>query len=184
MTALSVAAAGIGAVLPGSLTVGYKNTIRAGGALGLFVIVWFFKPVIEDSVVQLKIPDTSPDLVISAFLASIDQNDALKSFDQLDATMKEWAGVTLQTWKQILDTKQNNVGSAIKRQQVGITPYISPAGLPLGVYRQVNFLTKFSKSSECREEEVTVRATQDERWRVYSYQISPQNVACPQDMDH
>lgn len=43
-TVLAVAAAGIGAVLPGFLTVNVSNFLRAGGAFGLFVMVYWFNP--------------------------------------------------------------------------------------------------------------------------------------------
>jgi len=43
-TVLSLAGAGIGAVLPGFLLVNVKNWIRAGGALAIFVLVYFWNP--------------------------------------------------------------------------------------------------------------------------------------------
>lgn len=41
---LALAAAGIGALIPGLLTIRIKNLLRAGGALGVFVVVYFFNP--------------------------------------------------------------------------------------------------------------------------------------------
>jgi hypothetical protein len=41
---LALAAAGIGAVVPGMIVVNVSAIIRAGGALALFVIVYWFKP--------------------------------------------------------------------------------------------------------------------------------------------
>jgi hypothetical protein len=41
---LALAAAGIGAVVPGMIAVNVSTIIRAGGALALFVIVYWFKP--------------------------------------------------------------------------------------------------------------------------------------------
>ena len=43
-TLLALFAAGIGALIPGFIEVDYKPYIRAGGALALFVIVYFFDP--------------------------------------------------------------------------------------------------------------------------------------------
>jgi len=43
-TVLSLAGAGIGAVLPGFLLVNVKNWIRAGGAFAIFVLVYFWNP--------------------------------------------------------------------------------------------------------------------------------------------
>jgi hypothetical protein len=41
---LALAAAGIGALVPGFLEVRYKSVVRAGGALALFVVIYFFSP--------------------------------------------------------------------------------------------------------------------------------------------
>lgn len=43
-TALALAAGGIGAVLPGTLNVTVSKWVRAGGALALFVVVYFWLP--------------------------------------------------------------------------------------------------------------------------------------------
>ena len=41
---LSLAAAGVAALVPGFLTIRYKNILRAGGAMAVFVLVYFFNP--------------------------------------------------------------------------------------------------------------------------------------------
>lgn len=41
---LSLAAAGIGAIIPGFLRVNVKTWVRAGGAMALFIVVYFWNP--------------------------------------------------------------------------------------------------------------------------------------------
>jgi len=41
---LALAAAGVAALIPGFIQVQYRDAIRAGGALAVFVIVYFFSP--------------------------------------------------------------------------------------------------------------------------------------------
>src|SRR4051812_13585528 len=41
---LALAAAGVGAVLPGFISINVGGWLRAGGAIALFVIVYFFAP--------------------------------------------------------------------------------------------------------------------------------------------
>ena len=41
---LALAAAGVAAMVPGFLTVAVGTAVRAGGALGVFVVVFFFSP--------------------------------------------------------------------------------------------------------------------------------------------
>ena len=43
-TSLSLAAAGVGALIPGFLIVKYLNLVRAGGGLALFVLIYFINP--------------------------------------------------------------------------------------------------------------------------------------------
>lgn len=42
--ALALSAAGVAALIPGFINVAYRNYIRAGGALGVFVVVYFWNP--------------------------------------------------------------------------------------------------------------------------------------------
>jgi hypothetical protein len=41
---LSLAAAGIGAIMPGFINVKYKGAVQAGGALGIFIVVYLIEP--------------------------------------------------------------------------------------------------------------------------------------------
>jgi hypothetical protein len=41
---LALAAAGIGAIIPGLIVVNVSNVVRAGGAIALFVLVYWFNP--------------------------------------------------------------------------------------------------------------------------------------------
>jgi hypothetical protein len=179
MTALATAAAGVGGMLPGVLTVKYKGIIRASGALALFVVVWFFQPAIEQGVVKLESPSQPPDSVVNDFLADLDSGKVEKAFGELDPALIERTGVNLNTWTQLYDTTRKPLGTVVERKQVGIDGATSPSGLPIGLYRQMTFMTKFSTSSECREEVVITRATQDKQWRVSTYRISEMEFACP-----
>lgn len=41
---LALAAAGVGAIIPGFILVKFSNYVRAGGALALFVLIYLFNP--------------------------------------------------------------------------------------------------------------------------------------------
>ncbi len=41
---ISLAAAGVAAMIPGFITIEIANWVRAGGALGVFVVVYFYNP--------------------------------------------------------------------------------------------------------------------------------------------
>jgi hypothetical protein len=57
LTILALAAAGIAAIIPGFIEVQYKGLLRAGGAIAVFCIVYFFKP-------QLSVADQSFSLTV------------------------------------------------------------------------------------------------------------------------
>jgi len=54
LTVLALAAGGVGAMLPGFLEVEHKPLYRAGGALALVLIVFFFKPAILNTTQNLN----------------------------------------------------------------------------------------------------------------------------------
>jgi hypothetical protein len=56
---LALAAAGIGAVIPGMIDVNVAPVIRAGGALALFVIVYWFRPA--DLIAKNQPPGPTPE---------------------------------------------------------------------------------------------------------------------------
>ena len=83
---LSLAAAGIGAVLPGFITVDVKPYVRAGGALALFVLVYWFNPpklVIQsdgpvDPSVTVNLPDNTT--LKSAILVLVENDHSTVNF--------------------------------------------------------------------------------------------------------
>ena len=119
-TSLSLAAAGVGAILPGFFEFKYQNVVRAGGALALFAVVWFSQPAIASKVARLEVPSDSPDLVASKFLSALDHQELGKAFDQIDPAFIEISGATKQTWQQLYDATIRNFGNLQKRQLVGI----------------------------------------------------------------
>lgn len=179
ITALSLAAAGVGAVLPGSLEISYKGLVRASGALGLFLIVWFSQPVIEKRVVTLKSPAQSPEPVVDSFLSALNETNLSKAYESVDPAIRDSLSLTLQTWEQLYNTTLRDLGKVKERRLVGVNSFESPSGFPIGLYRQFNYLTRFQNEEDCRGESVTVRATQDDEWRIAYYNIAPVSVECP-----
>lgn len=178
VTALALAAAGVGAVLPGSLNIKYKNTVRASGALALFAIVWFSQPALEQNVVTLRAPTESPEPVVAAFLQSLDDGDTAASYAALDPVAVDAMVPTQQGWQRLYDANIRPLGRTESRMQMGVSSVTSPPGHPVGIYRTYSYLGAYSAIGGCREQAVTVRATQAKDWRVYSYVISPITIPC------
>ncbi|MFC7478483.1 DUF4019 domain-containing protein [Dankookia sp. GCM10030260] len=177
MTVLSTAAAGVGAVLPGYIEFKYKNMLRAGGAFALFAIVWFSQPFIARSVANLQVPLQPITDVINNFLSNLDKGDINATYNELDPNTKENLNVEL--WRQLYNANVKPLGAVERRVLMGVNSLTSPPGFPIGIYRQQGFLTKYANVNGCRQEAVIVRATQDNKWQVYSYLIAPNTIECP-----
>lgn len=175
MTTLSIAAAGVGAVIPGFLDVRWKKTVRASGAIGLFAIVWFSQPAIEKNVVTLEMPTVSADPVVNSFLADLDRGDVAATYRDLDPVSRERIVPTLDLWRQLYDANMKELGDLESRKLIGMDTATSPPGQPIGVYRYYSYIARYKGLPGARQELVTVRATQDKQWRLFGFLIG----ACP-----
>lgn len=62
-TVLALAGAGVVAVMPGFIEVKFGSWLRAGGALGVFVVLYFFNPALPEPNKQLDVPlSASPNI--------------------------------------------------------------------------------------------------------------------------
>jgi len=178
MTVLSLAAAGVGALLPGVFHFQYQKMVRASGALALFGVVWFSQPAIVKSVVTLQTPSDSADAVIAQFLSDLDSKDPAKSYADLDPLAQQMFVPTITVWQQLYATNLGRLGGLQSRVLSGTNAATSPSGLPIGLYQTHTYLSKYEGIQGCRQEAVTVRATQEKKWQVFSYLISPTDIPC------
>jgi hypothetical protein len=180
---LALAAAGVGAVLPGFLEFrheGYKTFARAGGAMALFAVVWFTFPKVEGHIVKLERPlqEALPSTV-KPFLDHLDSGDIPQSYRDLDTVAREKMVPTEAVWRQLYDANVKPLGKLQRRKLMGRAAQESPVGHPIGLYEGYGYLAKYENIDGCRQEHVTVRATQDRQWRVYDYSINPNTIPCP-----
>lgn len=178
ITVLALAAGGIGAALPGKFDIRYKGFVRASGALGLIALVYLNQPTIEQHTVQLVPPSTSPDPIATSYLKAIDDGDVASVWNQLDPAARGFTFASFDQLKQIYESFREPLGAAVKRELVGNGTLESPPGMPTGLYRSLNYRTKFVNTPSCRAESVVLRATDDLKWRVFSNQISATGIEC------
>jgi hypothetical protein len=176
LTTLALSAAGVGAVLPGFIEIKYKLAVRAAGALALFVIVYLFQPKIESGVITFVEPLQSPEPIAAAYLHDVDSADIAGAWRQIDAEARGTVVDNFQTMERIYKSYRSPLGEVVSRRLSGMNSMQSPQGYPAGLYRGLSFITKFNAG--CRGEAVTLRATQDLQWRVFSHLISPNAVEC------
>lgn len=182
---LSLAAAGIGAALPGALGLEFGGelagipTIKAGGALALFVLVFIVNPNIRSAVVALVELQQPPDAVISDYFSYIDVGNLDKAWNLVDDGSKGLVFTSMRDLQMVYDNARKPLGGVLSRTLIGMSGMNSPPGFPYGLYRSVAYRTIFaSDGGLCRLETAVVRATQDLTWRIFSHKISPSTVTC------
>lgn len=141
-TILALAAAGFGAVLPGFLDVRFKNWLRAGGALALFVVVYFFSPV-PLPVTESPLPPSplgDPQTEVDAWLADIDRGSYAQAYDSMADIFKQKYSVG--AFSEFVKRIRDKLGKATSRTLQGSNAYESPPGFPKGHYRELVFNTR------------------------------------------
>jgi hypothetical protein len=174
ITTLALAAAGIGAVLPGFLEVKYKSVIRATGALALFVIVYLFQPAIERSVPSFPEPTADPVATANKILEALDRGDVATAYNMFDPEQRQ--AITLTTFESMYRNVRAPSGPAVSRILEQTQNLLNPPGLPPGRYQYFGFSTKFA--TDCRTETVGVKADQSLSWVIWSYLITPTPTPC------
>ncbi|MGE8063576.1 DUF4019 domain-containing protein [Pseudomonas sp. NPDC089569] len=177
-TTLALAAGGFGAIIPGSLVIEHKNFLRAGGAIGLVILVLYFQPEIKEKVIKFIEPAQSAEPIALEYLQTVDNSQTDNIWRLMDPESKGYTFDSLESLTQIFNTFRRPLGTVVSRELTGMNSVQSPQGYPLGLYRALVYRTHFSNDGTCRMEQVVVRATQDLTWKVFSYTISPSLIPC------
>ncbi|MBA1142744.1 DUF4019 domain-containing protein [Mesorhizobium neociceri] len=178
ITTLALAAGGVGAMLPGSIEVRFKGVLRAGGALALMALVYSQEPAITRSAVTLIEPSADAKPLALSFVADIDSGDVTGSWAEMDQEVIGKSPADFENWKTIYENFRKPLGAVDSRVLVGTNRAESPQGYPVGLYQSYLFRTRFHVDTQCRSEQVVLRATQNKTWTVTSYQISPTTIPC------
>lgn len=168
---IALAAAGVAAVVPGFLDVSFKNWLRAGGALAVFVIVYFFAPVTstpsEGAVVDEPTADAKLDA--DAWLALVDAGNYTAAYASMADGFKSRYPYSMVD--DLLTRTRRSLGTVKARSFTGGTPYESPPGLPKGAYRDYWFRTTFEKSTQELFEIISLSA-EDGAWKVFGFHMA------------
>ncbi|PMX24937.1 MULTISPECIES: DUF4019 domain-containing protein [unclassified Pseudomonas] len=177
-TTLALAAGGFGAIIPGGLAIQHKGLWRAGGAMGLVIIVLFFQPEINKKVVRIVEPPQPAGPVALEYLKSIDSFQYVTTWNLLDPESIGYSVDSIESLTSLINTVRRPLGEVKSRAPMRMNSIQSPPGYPIGLYRFLTFRTHFSNDETCREENVVLRATQDITWKVFGYTISPTQIPC------
>jgi hypothetical protein len=184
-TVLALSAAGVGAVIPGFIHVQMKSFVRAGGALALFVIVYFFSPAIQAPLIKVEMPTENPMPTAQKWLQVVDSGDLKTAWDLMDKDSKAlFARNDFEVFSTVFQNGRFSLGDPVYRVLVSSNTFTSDGTNqmmpPKGAYASFTYTTKFSKSRDCRAEAVTLRATNDLKWVPFGHQVSSVAIPCPQ----
>jgi hypothetical protein len=99
-------------------------------------------------------------------------------WNQLDPAARGFTFKSPEQMTQLYQSFRKPMGAVIKREPFGFGSAESPSGFPAGLYRVLGYRTKYAALPSCRQESVTLRATQDRQWRVFVNNISPTGIDC------
>ena len=169
---LALAAAGIGAAVPGFLDVQMKGMVRAGGAMAMFVIVFFFSPpppvVIEDQ--PEANPAVGPEAAIKEWFSLIDAGAYAAAWEvSSEATKKQYEKSDV---LRVFEAQRRPLGNIQQRVVNGIQPWRTLPNGTRGNFRLYTYRTKFTSGVEALEAVLVV--AEKGAWRVLEHQIQLQ----------
>jgi hypothetical protein len=178
---LALAAAGVGAVIPGFLNVEYRNIVRAGGAIALFVIVYFFPPVPPGEMPgPAAPPDRAPPPVETARSAAEEWLAVLDSgnFPAAYAAMSEAARIRFGRNEMVgaFSRAREHLGPAQSRSFDRSSSMTDPPGSPKGDYQMYGFKTKFANVATPLYESVQLYG-ENGRWKPVGIFVFTKNAA-------
>lgn len=168
LVVLSLAAGGVGGILPGFIIAGDPNKlVRAGGALAVFLVVLYFGsrfiPPTTDPPFK---PAQDPSLVANKFVSAI---DAAKDEEAYDLTSKAFkSGMSYFFFTENSKKISAKLGASIARSMVEQKFLESPAGMAAGFYCNTTYAVDYSKSSVKIYQNINLIGEKEANdWRVF-----------------
>jgi len=168
---IALAAAGIGAILPGFLDVSFKKWLRAGGALAVFAVVYFFAPAALPSTIDPPIVEPSGDAKVASdqWLSLVDRGEYRQAYDSMaeGGFRKKYP---FAQFEELIAAERKSLGPLVTRHLFSATPFESPPGAPKGAYRQYIYRSSFAGEKQAIYEGVWL-AAENQHWQVNGFFI-------------
>jgi hypothetical protein len=168
---LALAVAGVAALVPGFLHISLRGSVRAGGALGVFVIVYFFSPASLVATPKLKNLATTPEVEIASWFQLVDAAKYDEAWERASTAVKDT--MPKAAFKQLFEAQRTPLGHPNSER---LLYSISPAeALPdgrRGNFRIYGYKTVFSNSSVDMVEWLLL-GEENKVWRIMSHNVAP-----------
>lgn len=169
-TVLALAAAGVGAMLPGLLELQVNNFVRAGGAMAIFAVVYFYSPAAIEQVRKIVNPKGDADITLVDWFKRIDDGEYESAYNLLCDDAK--AFYKKEQLISLFANQRGPLGAVKKRAKSGIQGSAAPAYAKPGTYMIVSFITSFDKKPGDFFENIMLQGTPD-RWIVCEHNLQP-----------
>ena len=169
-TVLAIAAADVGAMLPGLLEVQINNFIRAGGAMAIFAVVYFYSPALIEQTRSIIVPKKDMDETLSEWLSDMDSGEFVVAYKKLCDDSKK-----LYTQAQFVSLAKDQrapLGEPTRRTRTFMQGATNPPGRT-GTFSLVGYATIFKNNNNTIAEHIFLEAKADS-WRVCEYNLIPQ----------
>lgn len=172
---LSLAAGGVGAVLPGFIVVSPAKWLRAGGALAVFLLVFWSQPKVVDAITPPYKPSTSGKPTAESWLKLVDEGKFEESFHLTANIFKQ--AYPYSQYLELLSPTRHELGEVESRIFVSTSVAESPPGAPKGFYSLFSFRSKFSNRSGYVYENITLVGEEETQgWAVYGFNYMTRNT--------
>jgi hypothetical protein len=172
--AMALAAAGIGALLPGLLELKIPliptSFIKASGAIGLFIIVWYTDPA------KLAINGIAPPPVAEApmvgdkFIALLDSKNYQQAYSMFSAVQRQT--ISEQTFTQLSNNVRVPLGNRTKGPTISnVTPANELMGHP-GAFVGLQYQSRYDTQSNVWADFIILIAEEGD-WKIQSHIIAP-----------
>ena len=172
---VALAAAGVGGILPGFVDFRYKDIARAGGALALFLIVYFEGPTALQPLVPkpvIETPAGDPELAARGWLALVDSHKLDVAYSEMSQSLK--SQVTSQAFEHLSGRYLGNIGALVTRELVYTDKQLSPPGAPPGDYRIFVFDSRYADEPQPVLLQITL-VGESGRWRAFGFHVMMKN---------
>lgn len=171
---LALAAAGIGAFIPGFIhfqqSLPFKGLIRCGGAMALFATVWFTNPA------QYAIEGLAPPPIedarglIEEYIATSDKNDYASAYSMF--SNREKASLTFSSFTQLAQNVRLPLGGRVSGPIFFNSSNPEEISGRKGPFVINAYQSKFS-GREGVWVEVAGAVAEEGKWRMYTYNVGP-----------
>ncbi|KHK65875.1 hypothetical protein JZ00_03615 [Pseudomonas frederiksbergensis] len=170
LVVLSLAAGGVGGILPGFIIAGDPNKlVRAGGALAVFLVVLYFgSRFIPPTPDPLTKPVADPSLTSNKFVTAIDTAKYEEAYELTSKAFKTEMNYFFFTENSKKITAK--LGIPNSRSMVEQKIMESPAGMAAGFYCYTTYTVDYSKSSVKIYQNINLigeKETNTNEWRIF-----------------